>query len=382
MYLFPHKKKKKIAIVVSDLTHGGVRRYVFNVLQELDAMHREDVAYTVFCDEDYFDGLFTNIRVKRVRAPGKVFWYYFSVFFSLLFARVDVILYPKGTIPFTHVCVRAQKVNVIHDLGYFERSINAYPFWETLYMQLFMRLSCVLARTTVADSVATKDDLVRRFGICPEKIVVVHAAVEDTFTVLGDKEEVQRVVSSYVITQPFFFYAGSISPRKNLLRVLQAFNQIKQDIPHEFVIASMMSWESSEVLHYIERNLKDRVRLVGFVNEKELIALYNAADAFVYASLYEGFGLPILESQACGCVLITSNVTSCPEVAGKGAMIVNPYVTDQIAEAMKRSVCDEALRRRLREDGFTNLHRFSWLKTAHKLLEVVLCVPNSISEDQ
>lgn len=134
-------------------------------------------------------------------------------------------------------------------------------------------------------------------------------------------------------------------------------------------ITGLKNWNSDEIFPYIEKNLKGRVKILGYISEEELIAFYQIAEIYIYPSLYEGFGLPILEAQACGCPVLTSSETSCPEVAGKGALIVNPYSVDSIADGIYSILDNSRMRKKLINAGYENLKRFSWSKTTSLIIK-------------
>jgi len=135
-------------------------------------------------------------------------------------------------------------------------------------------------------------------------------------------------------------------------------------------ITGSLTWGADNIQAYIAEKLKDRVVILGYVEEEELMSLYSLAEMFLYPSLCEGFGLPILEAQACGCPVLTSNVTACPEVAGDGAHIVNPYSVEEIQAGMLKILQDEEYKHKLITRGFENIKRFSWKKTAEEILKV------------
>jgi glycosyltransferase involved in cell wall biosynthesis len=141
---------------------------------------------------------------------------------------------------------------------------------------------------------------------------------------------------------------------------------------HDLVITGDSIWGENEIQKYINGNqLRERVKILGYVPEEDLIALYSAADLFIYLSLYEGFGLPILEAQACGCPVLTSDITSCPEVAGDGAHLVDPYSVAEISDGIKEILLNEKYRQAIIKKGNENVKKFFWQKTAKSILKVV-----------
>jgi glycosyltransferase involved in cell wall biosynthesis len=171
--------------------------------------------------------------------------------------------------------------------------------------------------------------------------------------------------------EPYFLWTGSLNPRKNLRNVVLAFDSVAAAIPHHLVLAGGIGWDSGEVLEEIERSLfRRRIHRPGHVSDEQLRALYQGATGFVYVSLMEGFGLPILEAMASGCPVITSNLSSMPEVAGDAALLVTPQRHLEIAEAMHRLASDESLRTRLRQRGQERAGGFSWPRCADRMIEL------------
>ena len=178
--------------------------------------------------------------------------------------------------------------------------------------------------------------------------------------------------TKYSITGSFILFVGNISPRKNILALLQAFNKLKKrGIKHKLVIAGKKDQRYEQVLKTLnELNLGGEVIFTGYVPEEDLPKLYNAADLFVYPSLYEGFGLPILEAMACGTPVVASNVSSLPEVAGDAGLLVNPQDVDALTNAMYKVLTDDKLKESLIDKGLERAKFFSWEKTARETLEV------------
>jgi len=354
----------KIGIVARGLTNGGVARFIKNILIELDKNKKN--VYTLFTDDKNKIPNLKNIKIKEIVGKNKLYWDLFSLKKELKKSDLDAVIYPKNIIPFTHKKLKFKKYNIIHDLAYFEKNLSEYKFLDTLYMRMFMKNSCKIADLTFAISNFTKKDIISRLNVRKEKIIVINEGVEKNFKKIN-KKELNEIKNKFNLSKRFFFYCGSLSPRKNILRVLKTFNKIKNSISLNLYICSGQSWKDKEIVEYINNNLKERVHHLGKVSEKELIALYNMAEFFIYPSLYEGFGLPILEAQACGCPVITSNVTSCPEVAGEGALKINPYSEKDIKEGILK-VLEKKHRKQLIKKGFENLKRYSWEKTTEKIL--------------
>jgi len=361
------KSSKNIGFIARGLTKSGVTRFIENVLGEFNKT--DSISFYIFTDRKDYKERFKNLNIVYIKPSNRLYWDWVKLFFRLRKFKLDTIFYPKNIIPLSHFFFEAKKINIIHDLAYFDKKLHAYKFWDTVYMKLLMKLSCRISDKIISISNYTKKDIVNILKINPDKIEAIHLAVESGF---GENSvNTEDVLKKFNIKTPYMFYCGYLSPRKNILRTLKAFNEIKDKISHNIYLAGGGSWGDKDIRNYISRHLNDRVFTIGYLTEDELVALYKSADLFLYPSLYEGFGLPILEAQACGCPVLTSNVTSCPEVAGKGAHIVNPYSISEIKSGILKIAKNPNYRLELAKKGKQNVRRFSWGKTANHYLELI-----------
>jgi len=185
-------------------------------------------------------------------------------------------------------------------------------------------------------------------------------------------ESVDPALKRYVIERPYILYVGSLEKRKNLPRLLEAYAYLRETLPGwKLVIVGGRKWKSDPIYKAVQRlGLEPHVIFTGFVAEEDLPALYNGADLFVFPSLYEGFGLPVLEAMACGTPVVTSNTSSLPEVAGEAALLVAPTDVKAIAAAMQRVLSEPDLAAELRRRGLERASQFSWERTARETLAV------------
>jgi glycosyltransferase involved in cell wall biosynthesis len=361
----------KICFIARGLTKGGVYRFIKNVLAEINKLHSEEHEFYLIHNDSRFHNSFSNLNEIFIKTNNKLLFDYYLSVAKIVRYRFDVIIYPKNVIPLIHFVLKGKKINIIHDLGYFESGLNAYPFFDTLFMKAFMKISCKLSNKILAVSESTKKDIQSRFKINHNKIEVVYEGVEDAFRLIENDKQIDKTLNKFDIKRPFLFYSGSLSPRKNLVRTLEAFNEIKEYVPHNLIMTGLISWKAKEINNFINMQLKDRVQILGYVDEEDLINLYNSADIYLYPSLFEGFGLPILEAQACGCPVITSNVTSMPEVSGGGALLVNPLKKEKIMSAILTILEDPILREQLINIGKQNIRNYSWHTCTKRLFESI-----------
>ncbi|MET0553441.1 MAG: glycosyltransferase family 1 protein [Vicinamibacteria bacterium] len=253
-------------------------------------------------------------------------------------------------------------VVTIHDM-----SLSLLPACSTWKMRLIVPrvLPRVArrARLVLVPSVATRDDVVRLLRVDPGRVRVIPHAAPRAFAAAPEAPAPGG--------PPYFLFVGNLEPRKNLARALRAFARIAPTLPDQrFVIAGQPGWKYDDVLQELRRpGLESRVELRGYVAEDELPALYRHATAFVYPSLYEGFGLPVIEAMACGAPVLTSCVSALPELAEGAAVLVDPYDEAALAEGMHALASDAAMRERLRAAGRARAAQYSWEATADRTVE-------------
>lgn len=280
--------------------------------------------------------------------------------------KIDIFLFPKNTYS---PLIRGKKITVYHDSVYFEKlGFREYNFFDNMHYKLMIPFTAKFSIIALAVSEFTASRMIDLLKIDKRKIRIIKEGVEDKFKIIKNKNFLKRIIVKFNLNTLFFFYTGSLSPRKNMLNVLKALNLIKENIKHNIYFTGGYSWKDNEIYSYISENdLSKRIIKLGFLNEEELVAMYNLADCYLYPSKYEEFGLPILEAQAWDCPVITSNVSSSPEVAGDGALFVDPDNIDEIAGTMLKIVEDKPLRNKIVKNGFRNYKKYNWKATAKEL---------------
>lgn len=290
---------------------------------------------------------------QRLRAPLPV---------ELFTGRLDLLHAPDFVLPPT----RAKTLLTIHDLSFLVRPETHLPSMVR-YLSSAVPRSLRRADAVVADSRATRADLERLLGLAPGRARVVYPGVGPQFRPL-DPAVCAPVRARLGLPERFLLFVSTLSPRKNLVRLVEAYAQAGPDA--DLVLIGQRGWLYEEVFAAIERlGLGARVRIPGFVHDKDLPAVYNLALACVYPSLYEGFGLPALEALACGTPLVTADNSSLPEVAGDAALLVDAADTAAIAAAIRRVAGDAELRARLSAAGPAQAQRFRWEQAARQILD-------------
>ncbi len=265
----------------------------------------------------------------------------------------------------------ARRVLTIYDLAFLAVPELASPRIVGPFSRSIQRFARQ-ADAIVTCSEATKRDVVQRLGVAPEDVAVACGGVDGRFT-LGPREAARaRVAASIGVERPYFLFVSTLEPRKNVPGLLRAFGAVARRLPHDLVLVGRPGWNLAATNRAFEEvGLPDRIRRIGYVAEhSDLVDLYRGAEALVFPSFYEGFGLPVLEAMSCGCPVITADNSSLPEVGGDAALYCDASDTEALAEAMERVGSDGALRTRMAARGREQAARFSWEAAARTVLDV------------
>lgn len=263
-------------------------------------------------------------------------------------------------------------VPLVTDLAVY-RLPKAYQWSRVLWWRMQYRYICRRSRFFLAISEFTKREMTDILGIPAEKIYVIPCACSERMAKVTDPTALEAVRERYGLPERYVLFVGNNNPRKNLARMIQAFDRMKErtGLPHQLIIAGEQGWrfDRDKALEGVAH--REDVRFIGFVPDEDMPALYSGAALFAFPTLYEGFGIPVIEAQRCGVLVVTSKVSALPEVAGDGAEYADPYDVESIAEAMRRVLEDKALAAELMEKGYANAARFSWQASAEKLNDVI-----------
>ena len=301
-------------------------------------------------------------------SPGgllKSRWWSLALPLHLLRNSFDLFHGTNYEVPFWS---RRPSIVTIHDL-----SLLLYPevHEQRLVRRARWRLPFVAksASKIITPSTSVKKEVCESFGTDPEKVVVTPEAPRPVFK----RREAAELLRRFGIHREFILFVGTIEPRKNLRRLVEAFDQLLRttSLSPTLVIAGGQGWLMDDFLSLIkQKRLDDRVCLTGYLQDEDLCGLYSTCAAFVYPSLYEGFGLPPLEAMACGAPVITSRIPSLMETVGRAARLVDPKDLEDLARAMTEMLSDEKVREHYAELGRNHVKQFSWERTALKTLEV------------
>ena len=359
----------RIAIDARKLRDFGVGTYVRNLLRHLARLD-EQTEFVVLCREEdraFAAELGENFRVVPERSRGYSVREQITVPLDLRREGVDLFHAPHYVLPPLTPC---RSVVTIHDcihLRFPQYLPNrlAYAYARTSLWIATHRSARVL---TVSE--ASKRDILRYYNIPESKVDVIHNAIDQRFHEEPPADEVMRVKERYQLNDPFILYAGNIKPHKNIERLIEAYHTMRRgELSHVklLIIGDEISKYATLRRTVHRYKLHKHVRFFGFVPDNTLAILYRLARVFVFPSLYEGFGLPPLEAMASGTPVITSNVSSLPEVVGDAAMLIDPYEPDAIAGAMRRVLSDDRLHDDMRERGLARARDFSWERSVRRI---------------
>ncbi|MBI3666368.1 MAG: glycosyltransferase family 4 protein [Acidobacteria bacterium] len=355
----------------------GVGTYIKNLLRAFARRtpEHEFVLVGGARHQAYFPGLPSNFRFVTSEQPYASLDNHFRFQFVLRQLRLDLFHMPHRAAPYF---LPRPYVVTVHDLDkvlFREESVSK------LRAELGFRVlrhGLLQASRLISVSEATKRDLTQLMNIPPDRIEVVHNAIDEQFLQSDPEPERLRILERYQVDYPFVLYAGNIQPQKNLPRLVEAFAVVESELEQHprykdlrlIIIGDELAAHPDLRRSVIRSRIQHRVRFLGFVPTEALRAFYRSAAAFVFPSLYEGFGLPPLEAMAQGTPVVTSNTYSLPEVVGDAAVMVNPENVFDIARGMRQALLDEDLRRELSLRGRRQVACFSWDRAAERVLEI------------
>jgi glycosyltransferase involved in cell wall biosynthesis len=349
----------------------GIGWFTYETLKRITQGHPEHQFIFLF-DHKYSDEFIfsKNITAKTLLPPTRHpfllnWWYNVSLKRYLEKTKLDLFISPDGFLPLAY---KGKMLTVIHDLNFIHYPEKIKWGWGKLYLKHFPQAAKRATRIATV-SEFSRSDIAKQFAVSVNKIDVVYNGASDIFKPISEEEK-KTAKEKYSNGQDYFLFVGSLYKRKNIKNLLLAFGQFKTSSGSKMklLIAGRKIWWSEETDEaYAKMKYKEDVIFTGRLSLEELSKLTAAAYALTYVSLFEGFGIPLVEAMNCDVPVITSDVTSLPEIAGDAALLVNPESTDSIAEAMTRLAEDTALRNSLIEKGREQRKKFSWDKSADLL---------------
>ena len=368
----------------------GIEEYAYQVVKHLRHKLRDE-SVVLYIRRGYtidFD-VPLSWSVKELWAPR--LWTQVRLSWELFWHAPDILFVPAHTVPIVHP---RRTIVVIHGLEY-EFCPDAYSWWDRWYMRISIWCSVRWASEVVCVSENTRRDVVQLYNASTTKISVIGEGYNETVSSRppsrdpdcielnatqpgsrvkpGMTMQIQAIAKSI---KPYFLFIGRIEERKNISRIIAAFDIFKKEtqLPHILVLAGKAGYGYATIEKSKNQSeYKKDITELGYVSEEEKWGLLKNAEAFLFPTLYEGFGIPILEAQSIGTAVITSNTSSLPEVAGTGAVLIDPENTQELARAMKRLVSEPELKSGIIARGRENVGRYSWDNCANELTELLIC---------
>ncbi len=368
----------KIAIDIRRMTEFGVGTYIRNVVRTLGRLDHENKYLLIGTPAraQEIGALPPNFDSVPLTAPERSLQGYREFRMALKRLECDLVHVPNlFSVPRGMPC---PYVMTVHDmLEHMARTREQSGIWRSMHFQLTRQVLRGAARI-FAVSNFTKTEIEKLFEIPAERIEVVYNAIDERF-LHGHASAADRelIAQRYQVAYPFLLYAGRISPHKNVVRMIEAFSALKTALERDqiypdlklIIIGDDLSGNPDLRRTVVRSGVQNDVRFLGFIPIEVLRIFYDEAKIFVFPSLYEGFGLPPLEAMAHGTPVVTSNVSSLPEVVGSAAVLVNPENVFEIMRALHRVLTDQALRDRLKERGYQQTAKFSWETSVRRILE-------------
>lgn len=352
----------------------GSSQIAFEILRNLEKIDKKN-EYTILLPSEPMEDMPKERRgwVYKQLRPSRL-WTRIALPIALYRAKPkpDVIFSPTHYIPrFSPV----KRVGIIFDLSYlhFPEFFQKGDLWQ---LTNWSKYSILNADHIITISNFTKQDIIKQYGISREKITAVHPGYNsDIFRPVKNDSKIKKVQDKYKISEKYLIFIGTIQPRKNLLRLIESFSKI-DDL--QLVIIGKSSGEGRQGWMYgdilrrpQELDIEERIIFTGFIPNEDLVCLLNGAVAFILPSLWEGFGIPVVEAMACGVPVIVSNVSSLPEVVGKAGLLIDPKSVNQIEQSIRLISTDTKLRLNKSKQGLEQAKKFSWVKMAKSVLKVL-----------
>lgn len=296
------------------------------------------------------------VQTSIPAAPGYKRIFREAIFWKSCIERDGIQLLHTSTYPVPRLNIPV--VLTVNDVRFIHLP-KSYKLLRLLFLRIAVPISLKRAKRIIAISQNTKDDLVRYYGVPESKVDVAYISPATQFHPINDRFEIDKVKTKYRLPDHYILYVGTLEPRKNLKRLLMAYNQIVMHIPHKIVILGKPNYGYHDIMKEVKGSpLESKVIFTGYVEDSDMPQIYSSADLLAFPSLHEGFGIPVLEAMACGTPVITSSCSALPEVAGDAAILVDPYNIKAIADGMAEILTNPQLAKKLVELGFRRVQHF------------------------
>lgn len=342
----------------------GTEVYSLHMIRHLVRL-RPDWRFRLYFNQAPPDGLIpAAAHVEQRVIPLPRLWTHLRLSAELAIHPPDLLFVPAHVLPILHP---RRSVVTVHDVGH-RYHPEAHTPAQRWYLEWSTRYHVRVAAHLIADSQATRADLIRLYQADPARVTAIHLGIDEGFRPPQDPRQVAAVLSKYGITQPYLLYLGTLHPRKNLARLIQAFAHLQRP-ELTLVLAGKRGWLCDDLTQAV--GVGARVLFTGFVDDADRAALYGGAELFVMPSLYEGFCFPVLEAMACGTPVVCSNTSSLPEVVGEAALCFDPTDVQAMTAAIAQVLEDPARRAQMSAQGLERSKHFTWERCAQQTANVL-----------
>ncbi len=362
----------RIGVMLRHLKHqrGGIGTYTRNLIEHLLYIDAKNQYYFMYRHEDLRGSYSRHPNVEEIVLGGstKLTWDQISVPSIIKSLELDLVFNPKFSVPLFSSC---KKVFILPGADWFVFPQN-YEAIDRVYHRIVAPLYFQAADAIISISKDATKEVVARTGVNPKKIKTIYLGVSKSFRPINDQQWLESVKRKHELPNHFILFVGQIYPMKNVGRIIEAFSLLRDKIPHKLVLVGKPELKYGRDLAQIDKfNLQDRVILTGWVPDEDLAAIYNLADLLIFPSLYEGFGIPLLEAMACGCPVLTSNKSATQEVVGDAGYLVNPLDVEEIASGVLEVISNPKLQQAMIGKGHLRVKSFSWEKCARETLKLL-----------
>lgn len=348
---------------------------VLNLIDHLLQLDKSNEYILFFKDRTFIDRYSShpNVKVVLIPAPSKFIWDQVAIPLAVRREQVDLLFHPKHSLPLLANCK-----TLMHLRGseYFTQP-DQYKRLDLLYQKTFLPKFCTKATRIIVESEFVKRDFIRLLSIQEQKMTVIYLAPSDKFRVITDIQHLERIKTKYRLPSTFFltvtrivegnkYYSG-----KNLINSIKGFQESRANKDSKFVIVGKYTKKFVDEHPDIPEDMRKNIIALDFVPQEDLPPIYNMAKFFLFPSYNESFGIPITEAMACGCPVITSTTTACPEIVGQAGILVDPGSIIDISNAIDRLNHDAELREELSRKGLTEAQRFNWRRSAKQTLDII-----------
>jgi len=313
----------------------------------------------------------SNFKFKLLNTRSNALFRHYYMYREAVKDKLDILFCPDYVAP---ILYQGKIALILHDIIYqaHPELYNWPSFWDKILLKKFSEISAKKAKIIFTPSEFSRQEVIKHYQVNPDKVLTILSSVDGNFKIIENNKELIKIKEKYQIKDKFIFHIGSIFNRRHLPEAIKAFEKLSKKLPnYQFLIIGV---NHTNPFIDIDKLIKNKSIIhLDYIKSKDLALLYNAADLLVYLSDYEGFGLPVLESMACGTPVVTKSIASIPEVAGKAAIYIQDNSDiNEIEKAIYKGLTNQELRKNLIKKGLEQAKKFSWEKCAQKYLDVLI----------